>query len=267
MKNKDLDWTIWVKQFEECVMRAKNPHSDGNHYFYCGQWLPSVLDTDAYTIWERCQSHGDWAQLKKDLEAAFTDPQEKANWKTDLQAYMWKEDSESLQTFCTNVKRKVDKYETELAGHTAGLRAQYYLRFVSGLPDDYKQQVKLAISANKADIDRGMEICTRFKRVKADFTPINKDDRRLIPAPRIPRINCIYPSSSEEDKPAGPSFSPISSRTRQGKAAKRAAKPPPVNHVAETHSTTSSHQRVHFQTSVPTSCGIFANLMFSSKRA
>ena len=50
MKNKDLDWTIWVKQFEECVMRAKNLHSVGNHHFYCEQWLPSVLDTDAYTI-------------------------------------------------------------------------------------------------------------------------------------------------------------------------------------------------------------------------
>ena len=167
MTNKTQEWSIWVKQFEKAIMRGKNPHSSGNHEHYCLQWLPSSLETNAYTIWERCiHRESDWTKLKSELDDAFEDPQEKATWKTNLQAYQWKEGTESLQTYCTNVKQKVDKHEPELAGHTTALRSQYFLRFVSGLPEDYKDQVQLAVSAKRADVEKAMDICTRFKSVK-----------------------------------------------------------------------------------------------------
>ena len=87
--NKELDFAIWVNQYEEAVNRSLNPHSKRRHYICCLKWLPSVLKADAYSIWSRAEHKStNWDLLKAELETAFEDGSIRSEWKTNLKAYM-----------------------------------------------------------------------------------------------------------------------------------------------------------------------------------
>ena len=111
--------------------------------------------------------------MKRELEDLYEDKLVKSNWKTNLKAYIWDERTVPLQTYATMVKRQVDKFESELADVPLAKKAQYYLRFVSGLPDDYVQQVRMAMPSKKADIDRALDVCIRYQGVKEGPKPTN----------------------------------------------------------------------------------------------
>ena len=165
--NKELDFAIWVNQYEEAVNRSLNPHSRRRHYICCLKWLPSVLKADAYSIWSRSEyKNSNWDLLKTELETAFEDGSVRAEWKTNLKAYMWDEHSQSLQSYCAKVKRLVDNFEKEMANCPAAKRAQYHLRFVNGLPDDYIEHVKLSLPPTCLDVDKAREVCMQFQSCK-----------------------------------------------------------------------------------------------------
>ena len=46
------------------------------------------------------------------------------------------------------------------------VKAQYYLRFFNGLPEDYQGQVTLSLTAKQQDIDKAMDVCLRFQSFK-----------------------------------------------------------------------------------------------------
>ena len=48
--NKEQDFSVWVRQFEDAINRSFNLHSRRRHHEYCLQWLPSLLHTEAYAI-------------------------------------------------------------------------------------------------------------------------------------------------------------------------------------------------------------------------
>ena len=169
--NKEQDFAIWVNQFEEAVNRAVNPHSPRRHHLACKRWISSVLAADAYAIWSRAvHKNGDWNHLKKELELAFEDGSIRAEWKTNMQAYVWDEHGQSLQAYCAKVKSLVDTFETEMADCPAAKTAAYFRRFVTGLPPDYIQHVKLSLPTTSSDVDKARDVCIQFqscKRLKA----------------------------------------------------------------------------------------------------
>ena len=48
----------------------------------------------------------------------------------------------------------------------AAKKAAYFLRFVSGLPSDYIQHVKLALPANSNNVDKARDVCMQFQSCK-----------------------------------------------------------------------------------------------------
>ena len=165
--NKEQDFAIWVLQFEDAVKRALNPHSRRRHYKACMVWLSGALKADAYSIWSRASNrNGNWLLLKAELELAFEDGSVRSEWKTNLKAYTWDEHSQSLQCYCAKVKSMVDKYEKEMADCPAAKKAQYFLRFLSGLPDDYVQHVKLSMPPHSTDVDKARDLCLQWQSCK-----------------------------------------------------------------------------------------------------
>ena len=169
--DKEQDFSVWVNQFEEAVNRAVNPHSLRRHHLACKRWISSLLSADAYSIWSRAvHKNGDWTLLKRELELAFEDGSIRAEWKTNMQAYVWDEHGQSLQAYCAKVKRLVDTFETEMAGCPAAKHAAYFTRFLTGLPPDYVQHVKLSLPTTSSDVDKARDVCIQFqscKRLKA----------------------------------------------------------------------------------------------------
>ena len=165
--NKEQDFSVWVRQFEDAINRSFNPHSRRRHHGYCLQWLPSLLHTEAYAIWERADARrSDWEKLKNELELTYEDPAMRTEWKNNLKAYVWDEKNVPLQNYCAKVKRYVDTFETEMAECPAALKGQYYLRFFNGLPEDYQGQVTLSLTAKSQDIEKAMDVCLRFQSFK-----------------------------------------------------------------------------------------------------
>ena len=161
MKDKNKDWGLWVRKFEEAVNIGVNPHSRKRHHAHNLQWLPLCLDNAAYSMWERCPNKKkDWIKLKEELEQALEDPLIRIKWKTDPTTYRW-EAGVDLQTYYTNVMKYVDKYDTEIASCPAAVSHQYYTRFLNGLPEEYKAQVHLSLPTNKEDIHKARDICQK----------------------------------------------------------------------------------------------------------
>ena len=166
--NKEEDFSIWISQFEEAINQRLNPHSQRRHYIACKRWLPSLLKTDAYSVWSRAEyKDSDWPLLKQELAAAFEDSSVRAEWRTSLKAYMWDERNQTLQSYCAKVKHLVDTFETEMVGFPKAIKAQYFLRFINGLPDDYAQHIKLSLPPNSTDIDKAMDVCTQWQFCKS----------------------------------------------------------------------------------------------------
>ena len=166
--NKEEDFSIWISQFEEAINQRLNPHSQRRHYIACKRWLPSLLKTDAYSVWSRAEyKDSDWPLLKQELAAAFEDSSVRAEWRTSLKAYMWDKRNQTLQSYCAKVKHLVDTFETEMVGFPKAIKAQYFLRFINGLPDDYAQHIKLSLPPNSTDIDKAMDVCTQWQLCKS----------------------------------------------------------------------------------------------------
>ena len=164
-ENKDQDFALWVEQFEAEVNRCANPHSKRRHDNFCRQWLPTRLSAHSYAIWQRAtHRQTDWEELKKELILAYEDPTVRAEWRTNMKALLWDEHNETLQAYCAKVMRCVDIFDKDIATTLAAKRANYYLRFVNGLPGDYNEQVR--VSNHKEDIDKAMGICVRYQGVK-----------------------------------------------------------------------------------------------------
>ena len=161
-EDKNLDFDIWISQFEDAVNRGHNPHSKRRHHNYCLRWLPSYLNPDAYVVMKRCKNRGNWEELKKELQAEYEDPTIRVEWRSNLKAYVWDENEESLTTYCSKVKRYVDTFDSDLAGVPEAKRNQYYIRFLSGLPDDYQKQIKMGTSSRKQNVDRALDVCLRY---------------------------------------------------------------------------------------------------------
>ena len=174
-QDKSQDFTIWVEQLEQAVDKGHNPHSKRRHHRYCLKWLPNCLNSEAYSTWKTYKHVTDWEKLKQVLAEKFEDPTVKAAWKTNMRAYTWDEHKVPLLTYSLKVKRFVDKYEPEMKGQEDILKGQYYIRFVCGLPEDYSNQVKMALSAKAADIDKAFDICSRYQLIKKG-SPENKVD-------------------------------------------------------------------------------------------
>ena len=163
--NKEQDFALWILQYENAVNRSTNPHSKRRHHKYCMQYLPNTLETDAFAIWQRAENATtNWEALKAELITAFEDPTIRAEWKTNMKAFMWDEDNMSLQAYSACVKRYVDTFDNEFATTPAAKKAQYYIRFVNGLPDDYIEQTKMVIRSN--NMDKAMDICICFQSIK-----------------------------------------------------------------------------------------------------
>ena len=163
--NKEQDFALWILQYENAVNRSTNPHSKRRHHKYCMQYLPNTLETDAFAIWQRAENAAtNWEALKAELITAFEDPTIRAEWKTNMKAFMWDEDNMSLQAYSARVKRYVDTFDNEIATTPAAKKAQYYIRFVNGLPDDYIEQTKMVIRSN--NMDKAMDICICFQSIK-----------------------------------------------------------------------------------------------------
>ena len=165
--DSEQDFSIWISQFEVAVNRCLNPHSQRRHHKACLVWLPSALKADAYSIWSRAEHKDtDWIKLKTELEAAFEDGNLRSEWKTNLKAYSWDEHTQSLQSYCAKVKQLVDSFETELIDCPAAKKAQYYLRFVNGLPEDYMEHVKLSLPSKCNDVEKAKDVCIQFQSCK-----------------------------------------------------------------------------------------------------
>ena len=53
-----------------------------------------------------------------------------------------------------------------MADCPAAKRAQYHLRFVNGLPDDYVEHVKLSLPPKCIDVDKARDVCMQFQSCK-----------------------------------------------------------------------------------------------------
>ena len=166
-----VDFDIWVGKYENVVNHAKNPHSKKRHHRYCLKFLSMYLDSNAYVIWKRSiHRRTNWEELKKELRREFEDPIIRSEWKGNLRAYVWDENKETLHTYCSKVKRYVDTFEDELVDGSKAKLDQYYLRFKSGLPDDYQDQVRMAMPTHKQSIDKAYDVCLRFQATKKSKT-------------------------------------------------------------------------------------------------
>ena len=59
-------------------------------------------------------------------------------------------------------------------GCPAAKKAQYYLRFVNGLPEDYVEHVKLSLPPKCTDVDKARDVCIQFqscKRIRTQNKP------------------------------------------------------------------------------------------------
>ena len=166
MSNKEQDFPIWISRFEEAVNRGFNPHSKRRHHNYCLQWLSGSLDHDAYSIWRDCENKSDWEELKLELEDKFEDPAVRREWRNNPFALKWKEHEESLQTFVAKVKRKVNRYDKDLAPTVAAKELLYYTRFCNGMPDDYADHLILKMPSKKPKLEKALEECVRFQAYK-----------------------------------------------------------------------------------------------------
>ena len=167
LEDEEQDFSTWICQFEDAVSRHLNPHSQHRHHQECLRWLPSVLKTEAYAVWSRAENRKtNWKKLKSELESAFDDGNLQSEWKSNLKAYPWDEDKQSLQNYCARVKCLVDKYEKGMANCPAARKAHYFLRFVNGLPDDYVEHIKLSLSPKCNDVDKARDVCIQFQSVK-----------------------------------------------------------------------------------------------------
>ena len=168
ISNKDQDFPIWIQQFEEVINISRNPHSQRRHHNYCLQWLSGSLETDAYAIWCDCfHAKSNWIELKKELEEKFEDPAICGEWRTNPEALMWDEGKESLQAFAARVKRKVNTYDAEFAVTEAAKANNYFMRFMSGMPDDYVQHLHLNLPTESRRIEEALEICICFQAYKS----------------------------------------------------------------------------------------------------
>ena len=64
----------------------------------------------------------------------------------------------------------VDSFETEMVDCLPAKKAQYYLRFVNGLPEDYVEHVKLSLPPKCNDVDKAREVCIQFQSCKRTRT-------------------------------------------------------------------------------------------------
>ena len=167
------DFNTWIRQFEDRINRGFNPHSEERHHRLCLQCLPGHLSSDAFAIWLRCKDKKDWTHVKEELRLAYDDPVFRMKWKTNPRAYIWDEQNESLSSYCSNVKHYVDNYETAIATIPEAVHTQYYTRFVSGLPDEYQDEVKRRMPSRKQDVDHALDICIRFQLVKRKMSHPN----------------------------------------------------------------------------------------------
>ena len=166
-ENKDMDFVVWVNQFEEAVMRAHNPHSRRRHMKYCLRWFPNCLQPCAYSIWHRATNRkSDWEALKSELTEAYEDPTIREEWSSNFKAYMWDEANVSLQTYCAKVQRYVDTFDTHLADCPPAKKQNYYSRFIAGLPDDYNDYVRLSMPPKSADVVKARDLCIKFQNIK-----------------------------------------------------------------------------------------------------
>ena len=160
-------FAIWVEKFEAGVKKGVNPHSRRRHYRHCLEWLPNYLGPEAYAIWNRsAYKDSDWLALKKELKLEYEDPIIRAEWKCNLRAYTWDESKESLHTYCSKVKQYVDSFETELLDGSKAKLDAYFIRFISGLPKDYQDQVKMSMPTHKQCIKRAYDICLRYQSTR-----------------------------------------------------------------------------------------------------
>ena len=166
--DKDQDFTIWMSQFEDAVNQGHNPHSKSKHYNHCLSWLPNYLHPDAYIVMKRHKHCVGWEELKKKLLSEFEDPTIRMEWRSNLDAYMWDEHKESLTSYCSRVKKFVDTFDADIASIPQARSNRYYIRFLSGLPDDYQRQVKLKTSSKKLNVDRALDVCLRYQSVKKE---------------------------------------------------------------------------------------------------
>ena len=166
-EDESQDFLVWIGQFEQVINTSINPHSRRRHHNYCLHWLPTCLNGEAYTTWNGCEhKKSNWTALKEYLAEKFEDPSIRANWQTDLKAYTWDEAKVPIHTYYTKVRRLVDTLEPDMSSCPKVRDNTYYTRFVCGLPDDYQEHVKLAITTRKATIDKALEVVTRYQVVK-----------------------------------------------------------------------------------------------------
>ena len=160
-------FAIWVDKFEAGVKKGVNPHSQRRHFRQCLEWLPNYLGSEAYAIWNRSpHKDTDWLALKKELKLEYEDPIIRAEWKCNLRAYTWDESKESLHTYCSKVKQYVDSFETDLLDGSKAKLDAYFIRFISGLPNDYQDQIKMSMPTSKQCIKRAYDISLRYQSTK-----------------------------------------------------------------------------------------------------
>ena len=166
ISDKEVDFPVWVTRFEEAVNRGFNPHSKRRHDNYCLQWLSGSLDHDAYSIWRDSKNKSDWEELKKELEDKFEDPAIRKEWRDNPSALKWDEYGESLQCFIAKVKRKVNTYDEDIAPTQKAKEAQYYARFVNGMPADYMSHLNLRMPSKNPKLSKALEAAIRFQAWK-----------------------------------------------------------------------------------------------------
>ena len=165
--NSKQVFAIWVDKFETGVKKGVNPHSRRRHFRYCLEWLPNYLGPEAFAIWNRSvHKNTDWLALKKELKLEYEDPIIRAEWKCNLRAYSWDESKESLHTYCSKVKQYVDSFESDLLDGSKAKLDAYFIRFISGLPKDYQDQIKMSLPTHKQCIRRAYDISLRYQSTK-----------------------------------------------------------------------------------------------------
>ena len=163
--DKNMDFAVWVAQFEDAVKQQAKPHSKKRHWKQCINWLPQSLKPDAYAIYQRARNRDDWPKLRAELEEAFEDSDVRSEWRSNMKAYVWDEVI-PLREYKARVERYVDTFDRDIVESPDALRNMYYSRFVNGLPYDYNEFVVLGLSSKKADIDKALEACLRFQSSK-----------------------------------------------------------------------------------------------------
>ena len=78
-----------------------------------------------YTLHNHLKTN--WELLKVELTEAFEDPTMREEWRSNFKAYKWDEENTSLQTYCANVQRYVDAYDTHLTKTPVAQQQQYYI--------------------------------------------------------------------------------------------------------------------------------------------